>query len=105
VLGAGGVVGTAWMAGLATGLRGLGVDLAVLAEPPRLTSDDIQLPPPDPRLVGRVFAVLGDKELESGVARKRVGQIALETSTDHEPVHVKPMPSSRAVPCQASTRR
>ncbi|GAB2638201.1 patatin-like phospholipase family protein [Prescottella soli] len=104
------------MAGLATGLRRLGVDLAEadlivgtsagaivgavlatgqdpaeLAQPPRPASTDVQLPPPDPRSIGRVFAELGDKELEPDVARQRVGQIALEMSAEHEPVHVERM--------------
>ncbi|GAA4475664.1 patatin-like phospholipase family protein [Rhodococcus olei] len=116
VLGAGGVVGTAWMAGLAAGLRHRGVDLAEsdlfvgtsagaivaavlatgrdpadLAEPPRPTSTDVQLPPADPLVVARVFAVLGDEELEPDVARERVGRIALEMSAEHEPVHVERM--------------
>ncbi|RVW09543.1 patatin-like phospholipase family protein [Prescottella agglutinans] len=116
VLGAGGVVGTAWMAGLATGLRGLGVDLAEsdltvgtsagaivgavlatgrdpseLAEPPRPTSTDVQLPPADPRTIGRVFSILADENLEPDAARQRVGQIALEMSAEHEQVHVERM--------------
>ncbi|WFR73705.1 patatin-like phospholipase family protein [Prescottella defluvii] len=116
VLGAGGLVGTAWTAGLATGLRRLGIDLAeadqivgtsagaiagavlatgrdpaALAETPRPAATDVQLPPPEPRLIGRVFAVLGNKELEPDVARQRVGQIALEMSAEHESVHVARM--------------
>lgn len=68
-----------------------GRDPAELAQPPRPAPADVQLPPVDPRLTGRVFAVFGDKELEPDVARRRVGQIALEMSAEHEPVHVERM--------------
>ncbi|MEV4238871.1 MULTISPECIES: patatin-like phospholipase family protein [unclassified Nocardia] len=116
VLGAGGVVGTAWMAGLAAGLREYGIDLAAadliigtsagaivgavlasgrnpagLAEPTRPTATDIQLPQPDPRLIGEVFAVLGDENLEPSERRRRVGQIALAMRAEHESVHVDRM--------------
>ena len=103
VLGPGGAVGAAWMAGLAHGLRRGGVDLgeadlivgtsagaivgAVLAtgqDPGRLASaarSDAHRPRVDPARMGAVFAVLGDRSLEPGEARRRVGAIALE-STD-----------------------
>jgi NTE family protein len=100
VLGAGGVVGTAWMLGLAAGLREHGVDLAdadlvvgtsagaivgailatgqdpaPLATPLARTGDG--LPPPDPERLGEVFAVLSDPDLDPAAARRKVGQLAL----------------------------
>jgi NTE family protein len=99
VLAAGGLVGTAWMAGLAAGLRRAGVDLgaaelvvgtsagaivgALLAtgqdlEPlvaPRERSGPAPAAP-DPRRMGEVFAVLGDPGLDPVGARRRVGQLA-----------------------------
>lgn len=103
VLGSGGPVGTAWMAGLAWGLRREGVDLgeadlivgtsagaivaallatgqdlgrlaAVSARPGR------QRPEIDPERMGAVFAVLGDRSLEPGEARRRVGRLALDNA-------------------------
>lgn len=68
-----------------------GRDPAELAEPPRPTSVDVQLPPVDPLVVDRVFAVLGDRGIEPDVARERVGRIALEMGTEYEPVHVERM--------------
>ncbi|QMU70084.1 patatin-like phospholipase family protein [Streptacidiphilus sp. P02-A3a] len=102
VLGSGGPVGTAWMAGLACGLRRGGVDLgeadlivgtsagaivaAVLAtgqDPGRLAApaggpDARDRPRADRATAGRVFAVLGERGLEPGEARRRVGRIAFE---------------------------
>ncbi|MEV0534284.1 patatin-like phospholipase family protein [Kitasatospora sp. NPDC050463] len=102
VLGPGGVVGTAWAAGLAHGLRRAGVDLggadlivgtsagaivgAVLAtgqDPGRLAT--VPRRPehrvtPDPELMGRVFGVLGEGGLEPGEARRRVGRLALDAT-------------------------
>jgi NTE family protein len=100
VLGAGGVVGTAWMAGLAAGLREHGVDLAAadlvvgtsagaivgailatgqdpaaLATPRARTGDT--MPAPDPGRLGEVFAVLGDPGLDPVTARREVGRLAL----------------------------
>ncbi|KQV12648.1 patatin-like phospholipase family protein [Kitasatospora sp. Root107] len=105
VLGPGGPVGTAWMAGLAHGLQRDGVDLgeadlivgtsagaivgAVLATgqaPGRLASadrPDAHRLKADPARMGEVFAVLGDRSLEPGEARRRVGRLALD-STDPE---------------------
>lgn len=102
VLGPGGAVGTAWMAGLAHGLRGLGFDLgaadlivgtsagaivgAALAtgqdlarftDPAR--GDGPRSPQPDPQRMGEVFAVL-DAGLPPEEARRRVGRIALDAA-------------------------
>ncbi|MEV6735057.1 MULTISPECIES: patatin-like phospholipase family protein [unclassified Streptomyces] len=103
VLGPGSHVGTAWMAGLAYGLRRDGVDLgeadlivgtsagaivgALLAtgqDPGRLASAERPATHrlnADPARMGEVFAVLGNRSLEPGEARRRVGRLALE-STD-----------------------
>ncbi|WP_030985572.1 patatin-like phospholipase family protein [Streptomyces sp. NRRL S-1813] len=103
VLGPGSHVGTAWMAGLAYGLRRDGGDLgeadlivgtsagaivaALLAtgqDPGRLATSARQPAhrlKVDPRRMGQVFAVLGDRSLEPGEARRRVGRLALD-STD-----------------------
>jgi NTE family protein len=93
------------MAGLAYGLRRDGVDLgeadlivgtsagaivgAVLAtgqDPGRLASSARPAAhrlKADPERMGAVFAVLGDRSLEPGEARRRVGRLALD-STDPE---------------------
>ncbi|MCX4633484.1 patatin-like phospholipase family protein [Streptomyces sp. NBC_01443] len=103
VLGPGGHVGTAWMAGLAYGLLRDGVDLgeadlivgtsagaivaALLAtgqNPGRLATSARPAAHrlnADPARMGEVFAVLGDRSLEPGEARRRVGRLALD-STD-----------------------
>ncbi|MGW5399583.1 patatin-like phospholipase family protein [Streptomyces sp. NPDC003952] len=103
VLGPGGPVGTAWMAGLAGGLRRAGVDLggaelvvgtsagaivgALLAtgrDPGRLAAPGAATGPAAPAAradaarLGSVFAVLGEAGLEPGEARRRVGRIALD---------------------------
>ncbi|MHA6765247.1 patatin-like phospholipase family protein [Streptacidiphilus sp. PAMC 29251] len=102
VLGPGSHVGTAWMAGLAYGLRRDGVDLgeadlivgtsagsivgALLAtgqDPGRLASAARPAAyrlKADPVRMGEVFAVLGDGSLEPGEARRRVGRLALENT-------------------------
>ncbi|MEU9993386.1 patatin-like phospholipase family protein [Streptomyces sp. NPDC048045] len=102
VLGPGGPVGTAWMGGLAHGLRSLGVDLgaadlvvgtsagaivgAALATGQDLAhfadragsgGDGPRPPQADPQRMGEVFAVLGDG-LPPEEARRRVGRIALD---------------------------
>ncbi|MBC3839309.1 patatin-like phospholipase family protein [Streptacidiphilus sp. 4-A2] len=101
VLGPGGTVGTAWMTGLAHGLRRNGVDLgaadlivgtsagaivgALLAtgqDLGRLASSArsaAHRPKADAQRTGAVFAVLGDRSLEPGEARRRVGRLALES--------------------------
>ncbi|MFJ2826563.1 patatin-like phospholipase family protein [Streptomyces sp. NPDC087263] len=93
------------MAGLAYGLRRDGVDLgeadliigtsagaivgALLAtgqDPGRLATSHRRPAhrlEADPARMGKVFAVLGDRSLEPGEARRRVGQLALD-STDPE---------------------
>ncbi|MET9881875.1 patatin-like phospholipase family protein [Streptomyces sp. NPDC006430] len=103
VLGPGSHVGTAWMAGLAHGLRRDGVDLgeadlivgtsagaivgAILAtgqDPGRLATSNRPAAhrlKADPGRMGQVFAVLGDRSLGPGEARRRVGRLALD-STD-----------------------
>jgi len=100
VLGAGGVVGTAWMAGLAAGLRERGVSLAeadlivgtsagaiigaMLATGqelgPLATPPDAGHAPtaPDPDRFGEVFAVLSDPALDPITARRRVGRLAMD---------------------------
>ncbi|MEV7938000.1 patatin-like phospholipase family protein [Kitasatospora sp. NPDC088264] len=100
VLGPGSHVGTAWTAGLAYGLRRNGVDLgeadlivgtsagsivgtllATGQDPGRLASSARQAAhrvKPDPERMGAVFAVLGDRSLEPGEARRRVGRLALD---------------------------
>jgi NTE family protein len=105
VLGPGGPVGTAWLAGLAAGLRREGVDLgaadlivgtsagsivgAILArgaDPGRLAA----LPAPagrgagmrtDPEALAEVFATLGNPGLERAEALRRVGRLAITAST------------------------
>ncbi|MGK4584814.1 patatin-like phospholipase family protein [Kitasatospora sp. HPMI-4] len=116
VLGAGGVVGIAWMAGLADGLRAAGVDLAeaeltvgtsagavvgtLLAtgqDPARLATP---LRPDDPgarptrvdgRRMGEVFAVLGGAEADPTGARCHAGRIALAADTGPEEAHLARM--------------
>ncbi|WP_205614152.1 patatin-like phospholipase family protein [Streptomyces dangxiongensis] len=104
VLGPGGHVGTAWMVGLAHGLRGLGVDLgaadlvvgtsagaivggalatgqdlAHFADPVGSSGDGPRPPQADPQRMGEVFAVLG-AGLPPEEARRRVGRIALDAA-------------------------
>jgi NTE family protein len=116
VLGAGGVVGTAWMAGLAGGLRRGGVDLAGadlivgtsagaivgallagdgdpdrLAVRPRPADPGVAPPRVDRDRMGEVFGVLGDPSLAPDEARRRVGRIALVADTGTEEAHVARM--------------
>jgi NTE family protein len=109
VFGAGGVVGTAWMAGLVAGLREAGVHLveadlivgtsagsiigtvlatgqdpARLAVPPRPAVATTPPPQPDPVLIKEVFDVLADRGLDPAAARRRVGRLALVAPTDTE---------------------
>jgi NTE family protein len=113
VLGGGGVVGTAWMAGLASGLRREGVDLAeadvivgtsagsivgtmlatgqdldLLDAPARPADQGDSAPRPDPSRLTEVFAVLGDTSLEPTDARRRVGRLALAAETITEQAHI-----------------
>jgi NTE family protein len=112
VLGAGGVVGTAWMAGLAAGLRDRGVDLAeaelivgtsagaivgamlatgqelgALATPPTPADTGHAPPAPDRDRLAEVFAVLRDPTLDPIGARRRVGRLAVAAGLA-EPVHL-----------------
>lgn len=116
VLGAGGVVGTAWMAGLATGLREAGVDLAAadlilgtsagsiigtmlatgqdlagLAVPPPSAPATAPAPQPDPVLIKAVFEVLADRGLDPEAARRRVGRLALDAPTGTEQARLAAM--------------
>jgi NTE family protein len=113
VLGAGGVVGTAWMAGLVAGLGDHGVDLAdadlivgtsagaiiaaILATgqdlralaTPRAPADTGDTPSaPDQERLGEVFAVLSDPDLDPITARRRVGQLALASDATTERAHL-----------------
>ncbi|MCG6493746.1 patatin-like phospholipase family protein [Kitasatospora sp. A2-31] len=112
-LGAGGPVGAAWMAGLACGLRRVGLDLgeadlivgtstgaivgAVLAtgqDPSRLATPvrpGGTPPQVDGRRLGEAFAVLGDAASNPAEARRRVGRIALAAETGPEQAHVTRM--------------
>lgn len=116
VLGAGSLVGTAWMAGLACGLSRGGVDLegadlivgtsagaitaALLATgqdldrlaTPMHPADSNSTPPRvDRRRLGEAFAVLGDAGSNPAEAWRRVGQIALAADTGPEQAHVARM--------------
>ena len=118
VLGAGGVVGTAWMIGLASGLRRHGVDLgetdlivgtsagaivgAMLAtgegldrfaEFPLPAGTGAAATQVDQGLLARVFAVLGDPGLEPAEARRRAGQLALAAGAGTEHAHIARMGS------------
>ncbi|WP_433444762.1 patatin-like phospholipase family protein [Nonomuraea sp. CA-141351] len=117
VLGPGGPVGTAWLAGLAAGLRWEGTDLgaanlivgtsagaivgAILA-----SGGDLErlaaLPPPtdpgggvrtDPERLAEVFATLGDTGLERAEALRRVGRLAITASTGGEDAAIARMRS------------
>lgn len=116
VLGPGGPVGTAWLAGLAAGLRREGVDLgaaglivgtsagaivgAILAGGGDLDWLAV-LPPPtdpggvrtDPQRLTEVFATLGDTELERAEALRRVGRLAVTASTGGEDASIARMRS------------
>ncbi|MCO5973123.1 patatin-like phospholipase family protein [Actinoallomurus soli] len=108
VLGPGGVVGTAWTAGLMVGLRRAGVDpaeadlivgtsagaivgamLATGGDLERLgtlprTGTETSGPVVDPARLNEVFAVLGDRSLDPVEARRRVGRIALAGTGEEE---------------------
>lgn len=115
VLGPGGPVGTAWLAGLAAGLRREGVDLgaadlivgtsagaivaAILA-----TGGDLDrlaaLPAPadpgsgvrtDPDRLAEVFATLGDTGLDRAEALRRVGRLAVTASTGDQEAAIAQM--------------
>jgi NTE family protein len=117
VLGPGGPVGTAWLAGLAAGLRRAGVDLgsaglivgtsagavvgAVLAGGGDL--ERLAAPRPaagpgggvrtDPGKLGQVLATLGGTGLDRAEALRRVGQLAIAAATGTEDAAVARMRS------------
>ncbi|NUW36633.1 patatin-like phospholipase family protein [Nonomuraea sp. SMC257] len=118
VLGPGGPVGTAWLAGLAAGLRREGVDLGAadlivgtsagaivgailavggdlerLAVLPAPTDPGAGGVRPDPRRLAEVFATLGDTGLDRTEALRRVGRLALAASTGDEGAAVARMRS------------
>src|SRR5688500_11031018 len=111
VLGPGGLVGTAWMAGLAAGRRRHGADLAeadltvgssagaIVGAALRAGRDLEELavlpapsgPAPGPGRLDEVFAALHDPALEPAQARRLAGRIALETETIPEDAHLASM--------------
>ncbi|WP_051033073.1 patatin-like phospholipase family protein [Rhodococcus rhodochrous] len=122
VLGAGGIVGTAWTAGLVSGLRREGTDLGRadlivgtsagaivgallaagddverLADPPPFLEQEN--PPPEPDRAGpaSVLAVLADPTLDPEAARRRVGRLACDADTGTEQAHIARMGSLIAV--------
>ncbi|MFI5780765.1 patatin-like phospholipase family protein [Nocardia sp. NPDC051570] len=109
VLGGGGLVGLAWLAGLAGGLRTHRVDLAaadrfvgtsagaivaaVLAgggdpssvlTPPRAGGEEL----PASRPIGEVFAPLREPGLDLAAARRKVGQLALAAQPGDPSEHI-----------------
>ncbi|WP_433890380.1 patatin-like phospholipase family protein [Streptomyces sp. CA-111067] len=115
-LGAGGPVGAAWTAGLACGLRSVGVDLSEadlivgtstgaiigallatgqdpgrLVTPVRRAGSDGTPPQVDGRRLGEVFAVLGDAASNPVEAWRGAGRIALAAETGPEQAHVDRM--------------
>ncbi|MFI6431506.1 patatin-like phospholipase family protein [Rhodococcus oryzae] len=108
VLGPGGVVGTAWLAGLAVGLRRAGVDLAgadliigtsagaIVAALLATGQDPNRLATParsgngaaDPRTLTEVLATLQDPALEQGEKLDRVGRMALTADVPSEQTHL-----------------
>ena len=117
VLGPGGPVGTAWLAGLAAGLRRAGVDLgaaglivgtsagaivgAVLAgggdlerlAAPRPGADPGGGVRTDPGKLADVLATLGDPGLDRAESLRRVGQLAIAAATGTEDAAVARMRS------------
>lgn len=114
VLGPGGVLGTAWLAGLAAGLRREGIDLAradlivgtsagAIVGAALAVGQDLErlavLPERDGRHAVRtdherlneVFAVLGDSTLERTAALRRIGRLALDAETGAEEAHLAGM--------------
>ncbi|MER6006385.1 patatin-like phospholipase family protein [Nonomuraea angiospora] len=111
VLGAGGLVGTAWLSGLAAGLRREGVDLAeadlivgtsagaivaAMLTTGRALADVETLPstragrsgPPDLAAMSQAFATLVDPTLEPDDKRRRAGRIALAAEAPSEYGHL-----------------
>ncbi|MFD9223732.1 patatin-like phospholipase family protein [Streptomyces sp. NPDC060064] len=115
-LGAGGAVGTAWMAGLVVGLHEAGVDLAEadlfigtsagaivgallasgqdcsrLATPARAVGSQGTPPQVDGDRLGEVFAVLRDTGLTPAEKRPLVGRLAHTAATGPEQAHITRM--------------
>ncbi|MDP9869540.1 MULTISPECIES: patatin-like phospholipase family protein [Streptosporangium] len=110
VLGPGGVVGTAWLAGLAVGLRRTGVDLAdadlivgtsagAIVGAMLAVGEDLDrlasLPGPrdgdtttDPARLAEVFATLGDPALDREEKLRRIGRVALTADVAPERAHL-----------------
>jgi NTE family protein len=116
VLGGGGVIGTAWMAGLAAGLRRHGVDLGdadmiigtsagaivgamlatdrdldQLAALPEELHDDSSQNAPDFRRLRKIRGVLGDSSLDDATARRNVAELVRDAPTSSEERQVKIM--------------
>ncbi|MBF6225962.1 patatin-like phospholipase family protein [Nocardia abscessus] len=112
VLGGGGPVGLAWLAGFATGLRDNGIDLAladrfvgtsagavvgaVLADggdPVRLLRPPSPSTPvqADPVRMGEIFAVLRAPGQEPAQARRRAGELALAAQVGDPDEHIARM--------------
>jgi NTE family protein len=111
VLGGGGPVGLAWLAGLATGLRDSGIDLsladrfvgtsagavvgAVLADggdPARLLRPSTSAPvQADPARMAEIFAVLRAPGQDPAQARRRAGELALAAQVGDPDEHVARM--------------
>ncbi|MEU7895742.1 patatin-like phospholipase family protein [Nonomuraea sp. NPDC049152] len=110
VLGPGGVVGTAWLAGLAVGLRRAGVDLAdadlivgtsagAIVGAMLATGENLDRLATSTRSGGtgeqgrlaEVFATLADPSLEQGDKLRRVGKIALTADVAPEQTHLDRM--------------
>jgi NTE family protein len=120
VLAGGGVVGTAWMAGLASGLRREGVDLAEadvivgtsagsIVGTMLATGQDLDAsagpaalagqgggrrdsaPEPDSNRMTEMFSMLRDTSLEPEAVRRKVGQLALAAETGTEQAHIAVM--------------
>lgn len=114
VLGPGGMLGTAWLAGLAAGLRREGFDLAkayltvgtsagAIIGAALAAGQDLErlavLPEADgePAVktdherLNEVFAILGDTSLERAAALRRIGRLALAADTGAEQAHLARM--------------
>ncbi|MFI7640475.1 patatin-like phospholipase family protein [Nonomuraea sp. NPDC049400] len=114
VLGPGGMLGTAWMAGLVAGLRREGLDLAkadliagtsagAIVGAALAAGRDLErlavLPDPegepavktDHERLGQAFAILNDSALEPAAALRRVGRLALAAETGAEEAYLARM--------------
>jgi NTE family protein len=117
VLGAGGLVGTGWLAGLANGLRRHGVNLteadlivgtsagaivgAMLATGQDLdplgtfvgadTPTTTETSTMDSGVLAEVFAVMGDPTMSPAATRRKAGELALAADTMTEAAHISQM--------------